>query len=266
MSQRNRTRARDADRTAACELIEAAYADGQLSLEEHDARITRALEARTIGELRGLTDDLQGERQPEPQPPRAKRPTPRRSRLPRLRLPRRVQAWHIAVLGTALGVACIPALMLLTRGGEMLTVEGLEALVEAARDDLGSTRIDSVIVFESHAVLWRAQAGSPDRAESFTYRRRAIGGGFDEWTKSTREARETFVDLARVDVQAVIDLLERAPDLVRVDDVDRERRYLRIESADGGRIYIYLTNEFSEDGSIIASLDGEIREVDPHGE
>ncbi|WP_067437405.1 DUF1707 SHOCT-like domain-containing protein [Nocardioides jensenii] len=52
-------RAKDSDRTAMVELIDTAYADGQLSPTEREHRTHRALTATTLGELQALTTDLQ---------------------------------------------------------------------------------------------------------------------------------------------------------------------------------------------------------------
>ncbi|UYM04853.1 DUF1707 SHOCT-like domain-containing protein [Solicola gregarius] len=53
------TRARDADRNLAIELIDAAYSDGQLTTTEREDRCARVLAAETLGQLRALTGDLQ---------------------------------------------------------------------------------------------------------------------------------------------------------------------------------------------------------------
>lgn len=52
-------RAKDSDRTDAVEVIDAAYADGQLSPAEREQRTHSALTAATLGELHRLTSDLQ---------------------------------------------------------------------------------------------------------------------------------------------------------------------------------------------------------------
>lgn len=51
-------RASDSDRVWVSEMLDAAYADGRLTLQEHEDRIGRALHARTFGELAPLTADL----------------------------------------------------------------------------------------------------------------------------------------------------------------------------------------------------------------
>ena len=53
-----RMRASDADREVVRSVLVDAYADGRLTRDEHDERIGTLLEARTLGELPGLVDDL----------------------------------------------------------------------------------------------------------------------------------------------------------------------------------------------------------------
>jgi hypothetical protein len=69
------TRAKDSDRTATCQVLDTALADGQLSMEEHRQRVSAATRATTLGELWSLVGDLQAT---NPQPLR----TPS-SKLPR---------------------------------------------------------------------------------------------------------------------------------------------------------------------------------------
>ncbi|UYM04852.1 DUF1707 SHOCT-like domain-containing protein [Solicola gregarius] len=54
------TRARDSDRDRAVAQLDEAYVDGQLSDAERSLRVSQALAARTIGDLDGLVEDLQG--------------------------------------------------------------------------------------------------------------------------------------------------------------------------------------------------------------
>jgi hypothetical protein len=51
-------RASDADRERVVAVLAEAAADGRITLEEHTERVQRAYQARTLGELAGLTEDL----------------------------------------------------------------------------------------------------------------------------------------------------------------------------------------------------------------
>ncbi|MGO1971960.1 MAG: DUF1707 SHOCT-like domain-containing protein [Propionibacteriaceae bacterium] len=51
-------RASDADRDAVAEVLHAAYAEGRLTIDEHDDRVSTVLAAKTFAELAPLTEDL----------------------------------------------------------------------------------------------------------------------------------------------------------------------------------------------------------------
>lgn len=51
-------RASDADRDQVAEVLHTAYAEGRITLDEHDERTQAALEARTFDDLTALTTDL----------------------------------------------------------------------------------------------------------------------------------------------------------------------------------------------------------------
>lgn len=55
----SRTRARDSDRDKAMEVVGAAFADGQLSREEHDVRVSKLHNAKTFADLDEQLVDLQ---------------------------------------------------------------------------------------------------------------------------------------------------------------------------------------------------------------
>ena len=63
----DRMRASDADREALTARLRDHYAEGRLTQDELDERVSAALGAKTFGELRTLTTDLPG---PVPVPPR----------------------------------------------------------------------------------------------------------------------------------------------------------------------------------------------------
>jgi hypothetical protein len=67
------TRAKDSDRTASCQVLDTALADGQLSMKEHRQRVSAATHATTLGELWSLVGDLQATN-PQPSPPSSKMP------------------------------------------------------------------------------------------------------------------------------------------------------------------------------------------------
>jgi hypothetical protein len=64
----DRMRVSDADRDAVTTRLRENYAEGRLTQDELDERVSAALSAKTFGELRTLTTDLPG---PAPAPPRS---------------------------------------------------------------------------------------------------------------------------------------------------------------------------------------------------
>lgn len=72
MAGRPDVRARDIDRALAATALDNAYADGQLTFDEHRLRLDRARVAETLSDLRRLGADLQVDVDlPEPEPRRA---------------------------------------------------------------------------------------------------------------------------------------------------------------------------------------------------
>lgn len=56
--QPSHMRAGDGDRALVSDLLSAAYADGRITREEHDVRVSKAMTAKTFEDLRSLTLDL----------------------------------------------------------------------------------------------------------------------------------------------------------------------------------------------------------------
>ena len=72
MSEPNRLdvlRCADQDREVVATLLNTAYADGRLTFDEHAERIARAYDAKTFGDLNGLTTDLVAFDHPAPMAP-----------------------------------------------------------------------------------------------------------------------------------------------------------------------------------------------------
>ncbi|MGP4110182.1 DUF1707 and DUF4190 domain-containing protein [Streptomyces sp. 4N509B] len=66
--QSSMMRASDADRERASDVLKAGFAEGRLSQDELDARLTRVQEAVTYGELQAVVADLPQGPVPQPQP------------------------------------------------------------------------------------------------------------------------------------------------------------------------------------------------------
>jgi hypothetical protein len=68
-SGRAHMRAATTDRDRAADLLNTAYAEGRLSKEEHEARLSRVMSAATFAELDAEVADLPGGRPPAPPAP-----------------------------------------------------------------------------------------------------------------------------------------------------------------------------------------------------
>src|SRR3984957_18015488 len=82
----DRMRASDADREALTARLRDHYAEGRLTQDELDERVSVALSAKTFGELRSLTTDLPGPAAAPPPPaapPPGGAPPPGRPHSPR---------------------------------------------------------------------------------------------------------------------------------------------------------------------------------------
>jgi Domain of unknown function (DUF1707) len=99
----DRMRVSDADREAVTARLRDHYAEGRLTQDELDERVSAALGAKTFGDLRALTTDLPG---PVPVPPRtAARP------------PWGGPPWRHRHRPPVLLLALLASLVLLTSGG-----------------------------------------------------------------------------------------------------------------------------------------------------
>ncbi|WP_157184779.1 DUF1707 SHOCT-like domain-containing protein [Nocardia niigatensis] len=253
-----RTRARDGDRQAACVLLDAALADGQLSSADHRTLTELAGEARTLGELAQLTDDLQrsGDAPPDPAPPK-----PRRENW----FAAGIAALSIAVaVGTFVAVDRPPSHpagppsvdlgiiepLVLPRP-KLTAAEGIGYFRDAYRAKFGDTIVDEVDLYPDYAVVTRGTQAN--RKVRYTYR-----GGFDAGDQpQTRPPQTPTADLAALNAQAIAALTAQAPALTKVDQ--GAVTYLDIEgSGTGPLVRIYVGNKANENGYLEATLDGRI--------
>lgn len=148
-------RARDADRDLTVGVLEEAYVDGQLDVEEHRRRVARALEAAYLADLRALLTDLQGEKPAalsEDDPPVAPRVAPPATEQ------RSASRW----------VGAVVAVLLVVGGGTAVVVS----------QSAGSGSAPSSVEAEAHAVqalavqalAWDEVELSPAKPEGATVR------------------------------------------------------------------------------------------------
>ncbi|MGD9525928.1 DUF1707 SHOCT-like domain-containing protein [Pseudonocardia sp.] len=264
----SRTRARDADRSSVCSALDAAFADGQLDGAEHRERTAAALRARTLGELRGLVEDLQvtpqvTRRVAEPARPRG-----------RARLVGAVLSVLLLAAGFGIGRATAPdATEAGTVGsGEasgttprvvglagLHTPEGFTRFLADVQEQLGTTRVAQATVYPGYAVITTAVPGRPGRAQTYQYR-----GGLDGPSEGgTRDADQPLVDLAAFDPAVVLPLVAGAPESLKVGEATST--YLIFDDdGDGPQVAVYASNDYHESGYLEARPDGSIVSVHPY--
>jgi len=266
-----RTRARDLDRTEVCGLLDTAYADGQLDAEEHRTRTAAATAAKTLGELRELVEDLQLEK-PMPE-------LRERAPQPLVRGGRRVGATIAALVllgagfgmgrltaspspvgpdGTPVAVGGVAAAPIVVEPTALHTPAGLRAFIDGVRAEFGTTQIVDLTLYPDYASLEMPVPGAPARAHNYTYR-----GGFDDPSDTSRQPDKPLVDLAAIDVDKILGLLEGAGESLNVQNPTT--RYLTVgDTGDGPEIAIHTDNkDTGASGYLEAKPDGTILTLRP---
>jgi hypothetical protein len=276
----SQTRARDLDRVNACSRLDAAYADGQLGAAEYHDRSAQAMSAKTLTELNVLISDLQLPSSITDQAP------VRAPRSPRRALRIAVACGAVVAVG-AIGLALteqdgpdpvtvpvpahvekavaqpeveVPAVDPIIVGrAQPLTQDGINALFEQYRQKFGDLTVHELALYDKYAILSRTAADAPDKVDRYDFR-----GGFKvSGTRTQRLPGTGEVDLAQVDVPALVALLGDAPRLVGVPDGTIGHVLL----ADGGKgpsvnVYVYDRAQ-SGGGYLRATLGGDVWQVTP---
>lgn len=229
------TRAKDADRSATCALLDTALSDGQLDLAEHRQRIAAATNAVTLGELDELTADLQVAGSPRtPQAPR---------RGARWKKQLAIVAATVAVLGGIIWIVAADDESPPAAGGtdheieasvapettvppstedvapividlprELHTLDGMTALLDEIRKRFGDTIGYELAVFPDDAYLYRVDPA--DERNKLLYR---YDAGWDDPDPKPRSDDDFVGDLAAFNVSAAVAALNAAPGTLGVD-------------------------------------------------
>lgn len=278
------TRARDDDRNNTCQVLDSAFADGQLSMEEHRTRVATATKAATLGDLQSLVDDLQTDNAPV-QMPDLKKPSPLGGATGGAGGEWGIRAAVAGVL-VALGIAIgwglygntpsplsftsdpgaksdgIPA-KVLTPPKQLQSLGGLNGLLEQMRQRFGDTMGYSLTVYPEYAVLSRVDPTDDRRKLSYTYR-----GGFDDPSTSAKSADDVQVDLGAFNVTNTVGILRGAPETVglQASDVKASSTYLSIDSARDPtspgalELLVAVSSDFGS-GYITYAADGTIKRI-----
>jgi hypothetical protein len=270
-------KARDADRDAAIEVVEAAYADGQLSKPDSELRVERLLQARTMGEIQAITRDI---RSPETLSSAApSRPTDllgsTRDVMPAAQMERRPEEGSRTAVGVIVAVLIFVVLVVvgvagavfvtgvsdstLVTGeaqseavlGDLTSASGYDHFVAALTDKTGSSVVFNATIYPGYAVVEVPVDDSSQRAFGWYY-----DGTWQEWTGSGT-AEEQRLDLADLDGDVVAGTLKKVAR--RIDDPDAT--YVLVNPAgreQGVCLSAYANNELDETAYVNATCDGEI--------
>ncbi|PTR43234.1 uncharacterized protein DUF1707 [Rhodococcus sp. OK611] len=265
------TRARDLDRSQTCTLLDTAYSDGQLGVDEYEARTAAAMHAATIGDLSRLTADLQIpahllELSSAPEAPA------RRSGLPGRGL---VVAVAVVVLLGGFGFGYLlfgraadsdqsisasgstPAQPV--AAGEpvdTLTADGIREFLRRFEQEFRDTTADDVDLYRDDAVVDRVMPGQPHRSQRWMFT-----GGFKPWTEPrNRDRDQATVDLEQLDVDRIGQLIADAPGLVRLPSGRIDRVGIRASDAEP-RVTVYVEDGDAYKGNVTATLRGKILDV-----
>ncbi len=282
------TRARDADRAAAAELLDLARTEGQITEDEHRAYSDLLGEATMLGDLAELTADLQGHRR-TPAPPNRAQPAR--------------QGWYLAVLTAAALAVAFGAFALTGREDEpasaeapvaaapdaeapqaglpaprpefddvepivvatpeLITGAGMAHFIADYRAEFGDTIADEVSLYPDHGDVDRAIPGQPNRQVSYDYR-----GGFQRPSDpTTRKVDTPTVDLGVLDTAAIGAALANAAAIAQVPDGKVSHLSVEIHRfpPNEGRmvVAVYVSNTFRESGHFILGPGGEVLRVWP---
>jgi Domain of unknown function (DUF1707) len=254
------TRAKDSDRTGTCQVLDSALAEGQLSMEEHRQRVSRATNAATLGELQSLVDDLQAPDAVQPFATQAPKP-------------RSYRAVLLAVIGVL--VVCVAAIGWLVSGGDdategiaeatpsaeapathvlaaeptaeataanptaaaedpppvvltpppnLHTVEGITRVLDETRKRFGDTMGYELAIMPDEALLARPDPTNDQSKLIYRFTR-----GWGDPSDRPRSDTDDLTDLGAFDIAAAAAALQAAPETLRIPSGDVTQTFIDID-------------------------------------
>ena len=280
----NDKRARDQDRDQAIEVVEAAWADGQIVEADRDKRVESLLQAQTMAEVQMLTHDLQLPKTPPPPAPYGQAEVEVDTPVP-VATTRRAGSskalWLLLLLipiGLVIGVIAIIAAIVsgvssatdeddlpLTPGADpgrgevnVLSADGFADLVAALEEETGSSTVFEAVLYPGYAVVGVPVDPTSEREHSFYW-----DGDLEETGTKTTTGYTRF-DLADIDPDVVVSVVDQAR--AKVENPQSWYSIVRApgESDNDTWIWGYATNEYGESGYLGSDKAGTIT-WDPDG-
>jgi hypothetical protein len=270
-------KARDADRDAAIEVAEAAYADGQISKADCEFRVERLLQAQTMAEILAITRDLRPPESASAAPTRQPTDlvTSTRAVTPSAQVASRPEVGGRTLVGVIVAVVILVILAGVGVAGalfvgqvadsgfasgkseekaavaDLTSARGYDDFVAALTEKTGSSVVFNATIYPGYAVVEVPVDDSSQRAFGWYY-----DGTWQEWTGSGT-AEEQRLDLADLDGDVVAGTLKKVAR--RIDDPDAT--YVLVNPAgreQGVCLSAYANNELDETAYVNATCDGEI--------
>lgn len=259
-----RKRARMVDRDKAVEVINAAYAEGQLTTEQREDRVHRALLATHMGDLDQVTSDLQRAESAVPEkvgaaPDSWWARTSRRTKVV-------IAAALLLVVGGGVAITQMgeddPTTQTQTQQYFVpATAEAVERLIADQEAEFGTTKSYGVNL---QAQLSTVAVPTDDGRARFQMWKPLPDGGFESSGEITGAGDQIEFDLADVDLDALDQQIESAWTTLEVPDPTHATVVIHHwDQHDEPRISINVTNEYEEYGYVVTDLAGKVIEHRP---
>ncbi|HEX3287897.1 MAG TPA: DUF1707 domain-containing protein [Mycobacterium sp.] len=282
------TRAKDSDRIETCQVLDSALAEGQLSMAEHQQRVSAATNASTLGDLQSLVADLQQTNALQP-------PVGRSAALRRPVLLAAIAGAAVVLVGAiawalmstsgsatdttsakqsaqpsethALAVESsakaetpsstpedVPPVVL-PPPGQLHTAEGMARVIDAMRKRFGDTMGYELAITPDDATLARPDPAD-DRSKLIYFYR----GGWGDPSGRPKSDTDDLTDLAAFDMPAAVAALQAAPETLKIAPADVSDTFIDIDHvADPAgpgalELLVKITTKSGADGFIY--LDG----------
>ncbi|NLG54906.1 MAG: DUF1707 domain-containing protein [Rhodococcus sp.] len=291
---RARLRARDADRVAATNRLDAAYAAGMLRASEYHDRLFAAKTAATVGDLAALVRDLPNPDGPSPLTGISRHDDALRSAGAYAEVGRRTpKTWMLVVAGVVLlviiGVGTVgmlraswdtPAAVepatessstesaalpdavnreLIAASGPVqpLTEAGLTEFIALYNAQFGDFTVHDIALYPAYVVVSRSAESGQSRLNVYDY-----VDGFAPASSRSRPAGTAPIPLDAIDAAGLTAAIAQAPALIGVPDGEVRHVLIADTGIASASIYAYSADG-TRGGYVRTNLAGEVIQVVP---